>query len=444
MDDSRGWTVIAHHPEIRKRLRSSYSPNDIDDLIAFLGGYGTLKLAPLPTGLYPAASLAPEAAAQTGYGNVWVRDNVYVALALEVSGQGAEAAAVLRALAAFYGKYRWRFEAVVEGRADAAAPMNRPQVRFDGLKLAEIPSRWAQAQNDALGYFLWLYCRLARARRVLPDAELLALFGFYFEAIRYWEDEDSGHWEEARKVEASSIGAVLAGLGELRGLLAENTALECGFRGRAVTRQLLDQLMDSGARALAGILPAECIQPGRKYRPHDAALLFLVYPLDVVDEDMGRRIVDNVIRHLQGDYGIRRYLGDSYWTADYKEKTPPDERTADVSERQEARDALARPGEEAQWCIFDPIVSIIFGQFYARTGDVADLERQVHHLNRSLGQLTAPDCPQGELLCPEAYYLERGRYASNDLAPLLWTQANLRLALLAMKGGAPFGPGRSS
>ncbi len=122
---------------------------------------------------------------------------------------------------------------------------------------------------------------------------------------------------------------------------------------------------------------------------------------------------------LQGKYGIRRYLGDSYWTADYKDKLPPEKRTADVSELQEERDALARSGEEAQWCIFDPVVSVIAGRRFLCTGDTADLERQVHYLNRSLGQITGPDCPQGELRCPEAYYLEGGRYVPNDHVPLL-------------------------
>jgi hypothetical protein len=88
------------------------------------------------------------------------------------------------------------------------------------------------------------------------------------------------------------------------------------------------------------------------------------------------------------------------------------------------------PGEEAQWCIFDPIVSVIAGRRYLKAGDPADLDRQVHHLNRSLGQLTGRNCPQGELLCLEAYYLQYGRYVPNDNVPLLWTQANLRLALM--------------
>jgi hypothetical protein len=155
---------------------------------------------------------------------------------------------------------------------------------------------------------------------------------------------------------------------------------------------------------------------------------------------MAQQIVEDVLANLQGDYGIRRYLGDSYWTANYKDKVPAAHLTADVSERQEERDALARPGEEAQWCIFDPIVSIIAGRRYLSTGDPADLDRQVRHLNRSLGQFTGSDCPQGELLCPEAYHLQHRRYVPNDNLPLPWTQANLWLALIAMEQSAAHSP----
>jgi hypothetical protein len=84
---------------------------------------------------------------------------------------------------------------------------------------------------------------------------------------------------------------------------------------------------------------------------------------------------------------------------------PASQLTAEVSERQQERDALAQPGEEAQWCIFDPIVSVIAGRRHLSAGDPADVDQQVRHLNRALGQLTGPECPQGELLCPEAYYL---------------------------------------
>jgi phosphorylase kinase alpha/beta subunit len=426
-------TTVIHHDAMRQRIRQRYSPPELDALTELLTDSGTLHFARLSTGLFPAAG-ANSAVIQGGYNNVWVRDNIYVALAHAGAGRHDVTRGILDALAGFYRGHRARLEAIVLGKVDPGAIMHRPHVRFDGQTLAELPTHWAHAQNDALGYFLWLYCREALTGRLQPDVQLLALFALYFAAIRYWQDEDSGHWEERRKIGASSVGAVVAGLRTLRRLLAQPTPPDCRFAGEQVTPDTLDALIEPGMRALAATLPAECVQPDpRKYRRYDAALLFLVYPLDVVEDVMAQQIVADVLAHLQGDYGIRRYLGDSYWTADYKDKLPPETRTIDVSEHQETRDALARPGEEAQWCVFDPIVSIIAGRRYRRTGEAADLDRQVHHFNRALGQLTGTDCPQGALRCPEAYYLEHGRYVPNDHVPLLWTQANLWLALLAMR-----------
>jgi phosphorylase kinase alpha/beta subunit len=428
--------LIVHQEDIRRRIKPRYTLDDISGLRAFLNLHGTLNFRPLSTGLYPAAGIGPVAAARSGYGNVWVRDNVYVALAHENAGQTDAARATIEALASFYIKYCNRFELIVEGRADPQLPMNRPQVRFDGLNLSENATSWSHAQNDALGYFLWMYCRLALNGHLVPNGQLLALLVLYFETIRYWEDEDSGHWEERRKVEASSIGPAVAGLQALRSLFCKGGLPACQFGNRIVGLDDIDRLIEAGSLALASILPAECIQAAPKYRRYDAALLFLVYPLDVVKTEIGLQIVKDVQENLQGDYGIRRYLGDSYWTADYKDKVAPENLTADVSEHQEERDALAKPGEEAQWCIFDPIISVIAGSRYLATGNASDLEQQVHYLNRSLGQITGPDCPQGEMRCPEAYYSVHGRYVPNDQAPLLWTQANLLLALLAMKKSA--------
>ena len=427
--------VVVHHEQIRRRIKSLYTLDDIQEFSHFFRQEGTLSFRPLPTGLYPAAGIDPEAASQSGYGNVWVRDNVYVALAHEIAGLTDTARKTVEALASFYLKYRNRFEAIIEGRANPGEPMNRPQVRFDGANLSEIAKGWSHAQNDALGYFLWMYCRLVQHGQLLPNGELLALFVLYFEAIRYWEDEDSGHWEERRKVEASSIGAVIAGLQSLRTLLAKGLPC-CRFKNRTLGLEDIDRIIAAGNHALNETLPAECVQPEPQYRRYDSALLFLSYPLGVVDDKMSHKIVDDVIEHLQGEYGIRRYLGDSYWTADYKDKVAAGDLTADVSERQEARDRLAKAGEEAQWCIFDPIVSIIFGQRYLLTGNGIDLDRQTYYLNRSLGQITGPDLGEAALRCPEAYYLKRGIYVPNDHVPLLWTQANLWLALLAMERSA--------
>jgi phosphorylase kinase alpha/beta subunit len=148
---------------------------------------------------------------------------------------------------------------------------------------------------------------------------------------------------------------------------------------------------------------------------------------------MTDQILDDVISNLQGDYGIRRYIGDSYWSADYKKNLPPESRYIDFSDDLSARDFLLKKGEEAQWCIFDPIISVIFGVKYQTTKQEKYLEQQTHYLNRSLGQITGCDNGVGEFLCPESYYIEDGRYSPSDLTPLYWTQANLMCALKAME-----------
>ena len=47
-------------------------------------------------------------------------------------------------------------------------------------------------------------------------------------------------------------------------------------------------------------------------REYDGALLFLVYPLEVVGDAMGNRILRDIAENLEGPYGIKRYVGESY------------------------------------------------------------------------------------------------------------------------------------
>ncbi|MHC4120835.1 MAG: glycoside hydrolase family 15 protein, partial [Planctomycetota bacterium] len=331
---------------------------------------------------------------------------------------------------AYFRKHRRRFVDVIESGAAPKDPMKRPHIRFNGRDLEEITeTRWAHAQNDALGYFLWFYCRLVN-REILEirqeDVDMLGLFALYFRTVRYWRDEDSGHWEETRKTNASSIGVVVAALREFRKLLQER-GLDCRYENESVAPSL-GRSIAKGERALRRILPAECIQrKSARKRRYDAALLFLIYPLEVVEEDMADEILGDVIENLQGDYGIRRYLGDSFWAPDYKKKLPPEERTSYRGDDISARDALlSGKGDEAQWCIFDPIISVIWGLRFQKTGAQEYLDKQALYLNRSLGQITE------KFECPELYYLENGRYVPGDVVPLLWTQANLMIALKVM------------
>ncbi|HXH40427.1 MAG TPA: glycoside hydrolase family 15 protein [Thermoanaerobaculia bacterium] len=400
---------------------------DLAAIEATLRDHGTLTFVRLRSGLFP-ASPSGIALPESGYANVWVRDNVYVAHAHAEAGETAVAGEVARALLEFFSASQDRFRDVISGRTDPADISRRPHVRFDGERMEEIRhERWPHAQNDALGYFLWLYARLAGTGDVPLDTNavtLLALFPSYFRAIRYWEDEDSGHWEETRKVSASSIGTVIAGLEELFALSRSSGAW-------AADPSFADDILELlalGRSALASILPGECAQLApQKNRRYDAALLFLIYPLEIVDGEMADLIIHDIERFLAGRVGIRRYLGDSYWAPDYDKHLRVPERTRNFADDVDVRDRLLEVvGEEAEWCIFDPILSVVYGRRFLVTRSPTDRDRQLHHFNRTLSQIT----PSWE--CPELYYHRDGQLRVGPHTPLQWTQANLLLALKSM------------
>jgi len=429
--------TIIHNKQMAKRIRPHYAEEEIQRLTAYLEDKGTLNFPTLPNGLFPAAALAADKG-YTGYSYIWVRDNIHVAHAHYAVGRVSTAVKNVRTLAQYFFKHKERFLGIIEGRTNADLPMNRPHIRFNGDTLEEVDEKWAHAQNDALGYFLWLFSKLVHDRELDPvreELELLALFPRYFEAIRFWEDEDSGHWEENRKISASSIGTVVAGLRQYAKLAAraggardtENVRIDWAY---------VESLIGRGEDAMRSILPAECIQPdSSKARPYDGALLFLIYPLEVIERAVADQILENVKAHLEGPYGIRRYLGDSYWAPDYKNKLGLEERTIDFSGDLAGRNRLLPSlGQEAQWCIFDPIVSCIYGKRFRKAPRESTLQKQATYLNRALGQITSEDCRHVKAFrCPELFYLEDGRYVPNDHVPLLWTQANLMLSLKFMQ-----------
>lgn len=410
--------------------QSLQTVEETDQLISFLESQDTFSFPPLSNGLFPAA-IAHES---TGYQSIWVRDNIHIAHALYAVGKMQSACQAMSTLTDYFIKHRDRFDDIISGKSQPTEIMKRPHIRFDGNTLGEIDEKWAHAQNDALGYYVWLYSLLVLQGNLTPtqdSLELLAAFVCYFEKIRFWEDADSGHWEEARKIEASSIGTAVAGLMMLKQCLNQSeTWSHFKFGKKSVPLEMLDDLIQQGQSTLLQILPAECIQPDPLLeRKYDAALLFLIYPLGLVQGERAESIMEDVRTHLMGDYGIRRYLGDSYWCADYKDILSEDDRTSDFSEDQASRDQLLKPGEEAQWCIFDPILSVIYGQCFLQSEKSEEYEKQRFHLDRSLNQITTHDSSFGAYRCPESYYLENGKYVPNDITPLLWTQANLMMAL---------------
>ena len=360
--------LVIHNSKLLDLLKYRYSLCDIHKISKFLNEQGTLDFPTLENGLFSAATVG-EQFQYTGYRNVWVRDNIHIAYAHYIHGQVDKAKKNVRTLAEYFQTQTPRFEKIIKHEASKNEPMNRPHIRFNGENLNELDEHWAHAQNDALGYFLWMFCKMSQNGELNPTNEemkLLALFPKYFNAVRFWEDEDNGHWEEVGKIEASSIGIATAGLRELK-ILFNNATLhkKSIYQGEAVSLDFICNLIDNGMKSLKEILPCECISESRKKpgeastkREYDAALLFLIFPTGVVDNAMADIILHQVINNLQGEYGIRRYLKDSFWSPNYKEKLPDVARTADFSNDMSQRDSMINLGEEAQWCIFDPVISI--------------------------------------------------------------------------------------
>lgn len=460
--------TIVHNKTLASLIKPTYTKVEVQAIWSTLKAHNSLSFPVIPgRGLFKAA-LSPVSdgttESYTGYENVWVRDNVHVAHAHYKMGLVREAAHTLDDIMIFWVKYKSRWIDCILSRVDTEDVMLRPHIRFNGTLLEENEQRWSHAQNDAIGYFCWMYCKLARNGELKCefDGEMIVLICLYHLQIEYWRDLDNGHWEEARKVEASSVGSAAAGYRELEALLLENHDIQESFSRsyNKVIRELdifpkansalevVSLLAKEGMKALLDILPFESRTDGA-VRETDGALLFLVYPLQIVSDELAVQILDGVTANLVGEFGIRRYLGDSYWMANYKSLFTEESRTADFSDDMSARDGLLKKGQEAQWCIFDSIASCSYGMLF-KAGLVKGLDKdslaslknnQILFFNRAVGQVTGDDCRFGEWLCPESYYIENsadGEYVVNDVCPLLWTQANLINALQIMSETAEF------
>ncbi len=405
-----------------------YTPATLAKIREILEACGTHRILQAAHGLFAASA----AESGTGYQYAWVRDNVLVANSFRLRGELATAVACAQGLTQFLATQQPRFLSIINdfSRTVKNDVQRRPHIRFAAQTLGELTEKWPHAQNDALGQALWLRFVLASSGALLltpEDWKVYELFPLYFEAIEYWQDPDSGAWEEGRAVRNSSVGAVVAGLEEMRKYLRSQGDHKEGGEVSAFPNKMakLELLIEKGRARLEATLPFE-VPPERLA---DSALLSLIHPLGVIQErTMQDAILSLVQARLKGEFGIRRYAGDSYFCQDYDQWFAPGQMSSDFSERMTYRDALLQPNCEAQWCIFDPQLSIIYGQrFLEDRTNTESFRRQVHYFNRSLRQLT----PEGA--CPELYFMKNGKYIANAHTPLAWTQANQALALHLME-----------
>lgn len=418
---------------------------------------GALAFRPYASGLYPASDLSEQLGKETGMTMAWLRDNAHVITALhETRHDQTGAAQAGAALMQVLKNSETVLDAAISKPQDAR---NRLTVRVDGNTLA--PDHEPRIQNDSTGYALWATSKLLLDGVLQPtehNLRVIAKTAKYLGAIEYWHDPDDSHWEEDRRIHLSSIGVAVAGLGKAQQLLKRHN-IDPGVSipsliayGQVAMRDIWskgvtdhpdqptpehDQESDWPVELTVEESLRDALEGFRmRPRPHDAALLFLVEPLDAVDPDMAQSIVQDIEQNLVREHGVARYPGDTYWSPHFDDFMKADERTQAADGRTEARNlkaaGIALTRSEAQWTLFDPLLSSYYGKRFMQTGGPADRQKQLHYLGRSLSQLTmTTDGPR----LPEAYYLKhdtdsgRNRWRPNPHTPLLWSQANLLRAL---------------
>lgn len=228
----------------------------------------------------------------TGYNVAWIRDNIYQAMGLETFDR-KKAIKTYHALLDILKKHEYKIDWAIMEKPDAR--YKYIHARYDPLSFDELLEEWGNKQNDAIGALLFCIGTLEKKQikvvRDLHDVRILQKLVKYLKSIEYWHDEDNGMWEENEEVHASSVGACVAGLKAIQGIV-----------------KVGDDLIEKGRDTLNFLLPKE--SPTKEV---DLALLSLIYPYNVVTEKQKDAILKNVEKHLVRQKGVIRYKNDYYY-----------------------------------------------------------------------------------------------------------------------------------
>jgi phosphorylase kinase alpha/beta subunit len=271
-----------------------------------------------------------------------------------------------RALLDILKKHEYKIDWAIREKPDQKFKYIHP--RYDPITFDEFHNDWGNKQNDQIGAFLFrvgnLENRGIKLLRDKADHMIIQKLVAYLERVEYWHDADNGIWENEEEVHASSIGACIAGLKAVSAFV-----------------HVKPELIEKGQEALNSLLPRESDS-----RETDMALLSLIYPYDVVNDEQKMQILNDIETKLVRERGVVRYFDDWYYNE----------------------------GGEAEWCMGFPWLAKIYK-------DLGDDERYNHYMRKTMGIMNR----KGEL--PELYFANQDVY--NENTPLGWSQAMLLLAL---------------
>ncbi len=320
-----------------------------------------LETLRMPNGLYLAST-------SDAYHYVWIRDVCYTSLAflpLEEQAQSDNSQSshgryeqTYHSMLDIFDQHRWKLDYHAEHRPQETYEYIHPRYRVESL--AEVEEPWGNAQNDAIGAFLYgIGAGLKRGKPMLrhdADRDVIRKLIRYLTTLAYWQDADNGMWEENREVHASSIGACTAGL----------FAVQPWF---PVDWTVIQQ----GLTSLFALLPRESA-----LKDCDLAQLSLVYPYKLLPRDLAFSVVEQVEKELLRERGVLRYKGDQYYLQE---------------------------DHEAEWCLGLPWLGLCWLS-------LGDRSRALSYLSKTEHAMTSPG------VLPELYYGTTDQ--PNPQTPLAW------------------------
>lgn len=309
----------------------------------------------------------------TGYDKAWLRDNFYECLAFEFVGDTDRVKRTYRAVLDIFKKHEYKIDHAIKEKPIFTHQYIHP--RYNPETFEEYWEEWGNKQNDSIGCMLFKLGELESRYPGLviendDDRRIAQKLVSYLSSLEYWNDLDSGMWEENQEVHASSVGACIAGLLSAR---------------RIAGVEVPDELVEKGRDALRRLMPRES-----REKFADLALLSLIWPYDVLSHDERSMVLKNIEYHLLRDRGVIRYKSDRYYN-----------NNADGH------------SEEAEWTFGLSWLSLIYQQL----GDISKANEYLEQAKQAVSDAGVP----------ELFFSNSSRY--NDNTPLGWSESLFIVAL---------------
>ncbi|WP_127585200.1 glycoside hydrolase family 15 protein [Paenibacillus koleovorans] len=319
------------------------------------------------------------------YKYVWIRDCVYMSYPYLNKADVCYEKTYHRLLDLFL-MYEWKINILCEHKPTWEWEYIHARYTTDLLEIHT--QNWGHVQHDMIGAFLFgIGMGLKFGKPMLRsdrDRIIVQKLVRYLDNVQYWCDPDNGMWEENREVHASSVGACVAGLKAVEGIV-----------------DVPERMITLGLDSVFGLFPQESAT-----KRADLSLLSLVYPYRLYTGLLGEMIVANVEKLLLRERGVIRYEGDSYYS------------TLESMHGRSLAPELYY-GTEAEWTFGLPWLALCYME-------LGYPEKAFELVARTEAVMTEPG------VLPELFY--SGTATPNANTPLGWSSAMYILAKERMTG----------